>query len=407
MSMLRFLRENARWLFAGVLIAYLSSFGQTFVISVFAGDIRAEFGLSNGQWGGLYSLATVISATLMLWAGALTDRFRVRGLGIAVLSGLALACVAMAVVPGPMALVPVIFALRFFGQGMAVQCTMVAMARWFVANRGRALAVATLGFSLGELSLPLSIAGLLPHVGWRSLWLVCAGIILLGLPFIARLLKSERTPQSMATENPSPGMGGRHWSRGEVLRHPLFWLSVPALMGAPIFVTTIFFNQVDLAQAKGWAHVALVALFPFYTATGICGTFGAGAVIDRTGTGRLMPVYLLPLAAGLLLLSQAQGLVPMALSFALIGISQGANGPLTSAFWAEFYGTRHLGANRAMGGALMVLGSALGPGIAGALMDAGIPLERQLMAFSGLVVVSSLLVGLGIAGARRQALAAA
>ena len=48
MSFARFLRDNAPFLSVGVLLTFVSSFGQTFFISVFAGEIRAEFGLSHG-----------------------------------------------------------------------------------------------------------------------------------------------------------------------------------------------------------------------------------------------------------------------------------------------------------------------------------------------------------------------
>ena len=95
-SLHRFLVDNATWLATGVLLTFLSSFGQTFFISVFAGEIRSEFGLSHGAWGGLYTLGTTLSAIVMIWAGGLTDIFRVRVLGPMVLAGLVLAAVAMA-----------------------------------------------------------------------------------------------------------------------------------------------------------------------------------------------------------------------------------------------------------------------------------------------------------------------
>ena len=111
----RYLSDNASFLAAGALLTFLSSFGQTFFISVFAGEIRAKFGLGHGEWGRIYSLGTTASAIVMIWAGALTDRIRVRVLGPVVLTGLALACLSMAVNPVIWALPLVIFALRFFG----------------------------------------------------------------------------------------------------------------------------------------------------------------------------------------------------------------------------------------------------------------------------------------------------
>ncbi|HEY5719853.1 MAG TPA: MFS transporter, partial [Gammaproteobacteria bacterium] len=46
----RFFRDNARWLMAGFTLTLCSSFGQTFFISLFAGEIKAVYGLSDGGW---------------------------------------------------------------------------------------------------------------------------------------------------------------------------------------------------------------------------------------------------------------------------------------------------------------------------------------------------------------------
>ncbi len=37
----RFYRDNARWLMAGLMLTLCSSFGQTFFISLFAGQIKS------------------------------------------------------------------------------------------------------------------------------------------------------------------------------------------------------------------------------------------------------------------------------------------------------------------------------------------------------------------------------
>ncbi|PCH69978.1 MAG: MFS transporter, partial [Rhodobacteraceae bacterium] len=87
--MIGFVSRNAPWLAAGAVLTFLSSFGQTFFISIFAGEIRSEFSLSHGEWGGIYSLGTTASAVVMIWAGSLTDVFRVRVVGPVVLAGLA------------------------------------------------------------------------------------------------------------------------------------------------------------------------------------------------------------------------------------------------------------------------------------------------------------------------------
>ena len=64
-----FLRRNARWLAAGFLLSFASSLGQTFYIALFASDLMVEIGLSHGEFGGLYTAATLASAFVMIWLG--------------------------------------------------------------------------------------------------------------------------------------------------------------------------------------------------------------------------------------------------------------------------------------------------------------------------------------------------
>jgi len=395
-----FLVRNAKWLSVGVILTFLSSFGQTFFISIFAGEIRTTFGLSHGAWGSLYSLGTTASAIAMIWAGSLTDLFRVRLLGPVVLVGLALACLSMAFVNTVWLLPLVIFALRFTGQGMVSHIAVVAMARWFVATRGKALSVALLGFSLGEALLPIGFVLLLAFVDWRILWMLAAGIALLGLPLLSLLLRQERTPRDIAAENPSSGMDGRHWTRGQALRHPLFWFIIPALLGPSAFNTAFFFHQVHFAQIKGWAHIELVAYFPLYTAMSVVAMLASGWALDRWGTARLMPVYQLPMVLSFLAFSWATDASLAWVGFLFLAMSTGANSTIPNAFWAEFYGTRHIGSIKAMAAAVMVLGSAIGPGLTGVLIDLGVGLETQFIAVSVYFLFACMMTWFGISRSR-------
>ncbi|MEC3861356.1 MFS transporter [Mesobacterium sp. TK19101] len=400
MSLVSFLRENARWLAAGALLSFLSSFGQTFFISIFAGEIRAEFGLSHGQWGGIYTLGTSVSAAVMVWAGGLTDRYRSVSLGTIVLLALALACLFMASNPAVWLLPAVIFALRFTGQGMVSHIAVVSMSRWFIATRGRALSVAGLGFAGAEALLPLIFVTLMIFVPWRGLWIMSAGIVLLGIVALRILLREERTPQSHAESSVSLGMQARHWTRGETLRHWLFWFMVPALLGPAAFNTAFFFHQVHFATLKGWSHLELVALFPLYTVLAVAAMVGSGWMLDKFGTPRVIPWFQLPIVVAFVLFSQATTLPIAAIGMVFLAVTTGANTTLPNAFWAEFYGTRHLGAIKAMAAAVMVLGSALGPGITGVLIDKGIGLETQYLGVAVYFLFATAMMVIGVGWAR-------
>ena len=400
MRRLAFLRDNAPWLGAGFLLTFLSSFGQTFFISLFAGEIREGFGLTHGQWGGIYSLGTTVSAIVMIWAGGLTDRFRVRGLGTIVLGLLVLACLAMSLNPVWWLLPFVIFALRFTGQGMASHLAVVAMARWFVATRGKALAVATLGFALGEALLPLIFVALMVVIDWRILWVVAAVIAAAGIPILMMLLRRERTPQAVSQSGQSLGMEGRHWTRNQSFGHWLFWFMIPALLGPSAFNTAFFFQQVHFAEIKSISHIELVAFFPIYTVVGIIAMVTSGWALDKWGTARLMPFMQLPMVVAFLVFAYASSAPSMLIGFVFLGLTTGFNTTLPAAFWAEFYGTRYIGSIKAMAAAVMVFGSAIGPAVTGFGLDFGVGIETQYIAVAVYFVFASIMMTIGIQRAR-------
>lgn len=402
MRLTEYLRANAPFLTAGAMLTFLSSFGQTYFISLFAGEIRLAFDLTHGAWGGIYMVGTMASAAVMVWAGSLTDVFRVRLLGPLVLVGLALSCLGMAFNPWVWALPVIIFALRFFGQGMCSHIAVVAMARWFVATRGRALSIATLGFAVGESLVPLTVVAAMTVMAWQTLWIIGALICIGAVPILARLLAQERTPASHAETDVSLGMSGRHWRRMEVLKHPLFWCMVPAVLGPSAFNTAFFFHQVHLAEVKGLEHLVFVSFFPLYTAIGITSMVVSGWALDKLGTARLTPFYQVPMVVAFLLFAVSESPATLALGFVFLGITSGANSTLPNAFWAEFYGTAHIGAIKSMATAVMVLGSALGPGVSGLLIDRGVGIETQFVGVAAYFCMTTLLMFVGITRAARD-----
>lgn len=376
MSLAPFLRENLRWLVGGFALTFFSSVGQTFFIALFAGEIRDEHGLSHGEFGFFYMLATLCSAISLVRLGRIVDVWPTVRVATLVICCLALACVLMALADGAVTLLLALYLLRLFGQGMMTHTAITAMGRWFVAGRGRAVAITTTGHQLGEGLLPLLMALALGGLGWRVLWVVSALMLLVfALPLVRGTLSLPRQPSA---EDVSRDEAGRQWTRAEVLRDGPFWVVISGVL-APAFIgTSVFFHQVHLAELKGWTLTTMAASFSAMSLATITVTLLTGRLIDRRNARRLLPLFLLPLGLGCLVLSGAEQAGTMYVFMTLLGVSYGMSSAVFGAIWPELYGTRHLGAIRSVVFASMVFASALGPGLTGWLIDTGIGFEQQL-----------------------------
>lgn len=375
-----FLRANARWLFGGVLLTFFSSAGQTFFISLFAGQIRLELQLSHGDFGLLYMFATLASAGSLIWLGRILDVYAIATLAKWWLGLLALAALLMSFANSVAILLLALYLLRLFGQGLLSHTAMVAMGRWFFAERGRAVSVATIGHQLGEALLPLCVFSVLMLMNWRFVWLAAACILIfIALPASHVCLSRPRVASRRELEDFE---SGRQWTRFEVLRDTPFWAVCTGVLAPSFIGTSVFFHQVHLGEVKQWSAVVIASSFSVMSVMTIIVGLITGHFIDRYRASTVLPFFLFPLSFGCALLSIGEHPSNMIFFMILLGCSYGISSAVFGAIWPENYGTRHLGAIRAVVSAAMVFASALGPGLTGWFIDRGVDFEFQLLIMS-------------------------
>ena len=135
-------------------MTFWSSPGQTFLISLFSGEIRAELALSDGEFAGIYSLATLSSAIVVIWSGSLVDRVDLKKLSLTIVFGLAIGCGMMSLSDSVLTLLISLFVLRQLGQGLMFIVSSTAMVRYLDEHKGKASALASMGYAVSEAVMP-------------------------------------------------------------------------------------------------------------------------------------------------------------------------------------------------------------------------------------------------------------
>ncbi len=408
-----FLRREWRFLNFAFALTFFSSLGQTYFISVFGGEIRDTFTITDGDFGLIYMIATLTSAVLLSTLGRAIDVIDLRLWTLLVCSAAIGACFLMSIATGLGLLVLGIFAVRLTGQGLMGHTAFTSMGRYYDAHRGKALSIAALGFAAGSGVFPRFAVWLLEQFTWREAWFALGvGLACFLVPYALWLLRGHterhRRLQERATADhdlrqaraAGPGDDDdspQQWTRAQVLRDARFYLLLPAVLSPTFILTGFIFHQVRLAESKGWSLEMLTAAFVPFAIVQSAASLYLGARVDRLGARKLARLYLIPLALGMAVLALFDAPGAAWVYMVLAGATAGAAAPISGSLWAEMYGVLHLGSIRALSSSLMIVSTALAPFVLGWLMDRGVRLETLAWGSFAYVLLGLILIALALA----------
>ncbi len=381
-----FLKKNYREVGFGGILTFFSSFGQTFIISLYVPSILVAFNISKGLFGTYYAIGTLVASVILLTIGHAIDHQPVRRVTNYTIAGLSISAILLGISFNPILLIVALTGLRLTGQGLMGHISLTVMSRNYKTNRGKAVSIASLGYSVGEAILPLIVTFFILQTSWRTTAIGSGAVtLLLLLPIFGKgRLEAMDVP---AAEVQYKGQKELWKNFGKMIKERTFWILAPAIFILSFITTAIFFYQIIIAQQRGWSVTLYTGFFAGYGIARFFISIIGGQWIDKYGAAKLFKYYLLPLLAGLICLITIPDISGAAIFLFLVGIAQGLSGIIKSAIIAEKYPSASLGAVRSLYTMVMVISTAAGPVLLGHLLDMNMSIPLIFSILTALLII--------------------
>jgi MFS family permease len=341
-----------------------------YVVAVVLPAVQADFGVQRSDASLPYTLLMIGFGFGGILMGRLADRFGVFVPLCVGAAGLALGFAAAAHAPSVwwFALAHGI-GLGLLGSSATFAPLVADTSLWFVRRRGIAVGLCASGNYLAGVVWPPIVQHLVETQGWRSAYLVLAGVSAVTIPLLALALR-PRPPVAVASPIRGPGAAQARDDRpfGLSLGRAQTLLCVAAVgccvaMSMPQVHIVAYCGDLGYGAARGAQMLSLMLAF------GIASRLIFGAICDRIGGLRTLVLGSVLQGVALLLYVPFDSLVSLYVISALFGLFQGGIVPSYAIIVREHFPPAEAGAR--VGTVLMftLLGMALGGWLSGKVFD--------------------------------------
>jgi MFS family permease len=367
------------------------AFGIWYSYSVFFLAIVDEFGWSIASASSIFSIFLICHALTGLLAGYLQDRYGPR---IVIPVGTCILAIALFLTSRSNSLWHFFITYGVFAGAsiglMGFTSHSAFLPSWFERKRGLAVGIATSGIGFGMLAVVPLVEKAISLYGWRSAYLLLAGMVLLVVgPLNAILqrrspadlnLKPDGDQSGKQTGRARPFMimkvidtdwANRDWTLSRALKTRRFWLMVAAFFCLSYAYQGTLLHSVSTMVDSGLTRQTAAALFGLLGIVGSVGKILFGSLSDRYGRERSNTVGIATAALGIIcLINTASPSSILPLIFALLfGLGYGAAAPLMPSVSADIFIGRSFGLIFGMISMGAGAGGALGSYLTGALRD--------------------------------------
>jgi len=290
--------------------------------------------------------------------------------------------------------------LGIAGIGHIAMTTVVA--KWFEAQRGRAMALAMMGMSLGTVVMAPTIGYLIDAIGWRMCLIVLGSAFTVVFLVIVLFIREKPGPDDVepgsarahgvATAPAGPQAAGKPLAVMELLRMPIFWvLSLSVALSLSVLQTTVI-SIIPIAQEGG---ISVTKSATLLSVLGACSLAGKGLLavigdwIDRVLALALIFVFV-ALSSGALLLGNTYGI--LLFCAALQGLSAAAITPVFMALLADRIGAASFGTANGAAALIMSICGALAVRLGGEIYDSTGSYDAMFITFIVVSIAAAVLI---------------
>ena len=357
------------------------------ILSVFLKPITDEFGWTRSAYVGSIAVGTAVGSLMAIYVGPKLDKLGARWILVGSFAVLASTFFLMSWVQNLWEFYTLQIIGRTVQTGVMSLAITTIVPKWFVAKRGRAVALAGMGNKVGHTFLPWIAQQFVRVLGWRWAYSGLGGMVLLVSMAPAALLLRRR-PEDMGLlpdgaephdddpQEGSIGQAGRpirkqevSYAARQVLRMRSFYLLTGSFTLFFFINPSVSLHAIPYLTDQGININTAVAVVMVWSSTGVIGSFGSGFLAERFDPRKLMAVQLLLLGAGYYFLLNVST-TPMAFAWgAYYGVVQSGIFTLQQIIVANYYGRETLGAVRGIMWPVQALANAVGPMAAALVFD--------------------------------------
>lgn len=278
--------------------------------------------------------------------------------------------------------------------------TSVAVAKWFVRQRGRALAVKSVGQRSGQFLLPILSYAVMAASDWRTAFVALAGFsgVVIVVPALL-LLRSKPEDHGLLPDGalaPVRRDGAsaavrvdadeQSWTLAEARRTRAFWLVTLFLMCTPFVQGATNLHMAPIFLDKGLSDAQAVSIVSIFAAASALSIVPVGFVMERVPV-RIGAMAQAALVLAAMLLLFVADPYPLAVVWALIfGVGAGMRNVIEVMLVANYFGRASLGAIKGFTAPFRAV-SPFGPVLAGWISDETGSYAPAFALFAGVAVL--------------------